>query len=397
MINFKDIKLAIKSLIQLPQWWMQKLHKRDLNLWTFDAWSGLRYSDNPRALYEYVLNNEPSIRTVWMTDRMDIYLRLKKEGKPVALRKSKEGKAIQKKAGYFFCTHGKLVDSSEGELQYMNGIHYVNLWHGVPIKQIGDDETGFKYKHITIGKKIKTAIRKVIVPWEFLFDTMLCGSPFFEPFMRSAFGRTYQRFINIPEPRLSKLYSKQVDSFIVQINQKFDNPIKVMYMPTFRDSNFGQFNPFSHADFDVTKFTEILDNNNMVFMYKGHFLDRNMQNQIENKRILSIDDSCYEDLYLFLKDIDILITDYSSVYFDFLYLKKPIILFPFDYNEYIKLSRPFYFNYELMEAKRVYNWNELGDCLQKKTYYVPSNDEITRFRPISAQDACEHLVQILKS
>ena len=50
-----------------------------------------------------------------------------------------------------------------------------------------------------------------------------------------------------------------------------------------------------------------------------------------------------------------------------------------------------------MEAKRVYNWNELGDCLQKKTYYVPSNDEITRFRPISAQDACEHLVQILKS
>ena len=97
---------------------------------------------------------------------------------------------------FYPCTHGKLVDSSEGELQYMNGIHYVNLWHGVPIKQIGDDETGFKYKHITIGKKIKTAIRKVIVPWEFLFDTMLCGSPFFEPFIRSAFGRTYQRFIN---------------------------------------------------------------------------------------------------------------------------------------------------------------------------------------------------------
>ncbi len=392
-----DVIHAIESLCFLPFWHLQRCIKRDPNLWTFDAWSGRRYSDSPRALYEYVLSNEPSIRVVWMTNSKAVYSRLKNEGKPVVMRKSAEGIRIQKKAGYFFCTHGRLCGESEGELRYMNGIHYVNLWHGVPLKLIGDDETQFKTKTISKWKKIKTFIRKGIMPWEFLTGTFLCGSSFFEPFIKSAFGRTYHRIIINPEPRLDNLYVPKRETLIEQIDQEFNSPLKVLYMPTFRDSEGKNFNPLKIAGFEMSRFAGVLEKSNVVFLYKGHFLSTIDDDVIKTNRFKIIGDSDYDDLYTFIKDVDVLITDYSSIYFDFICTHKPMILFPFDYNEYTSLSRGFYFNYDLMEAKKVYTWQELEECITTKTYHSPTNEELQRFRPHFSGNCCAELIKQLQS
>ena len=390
-----DIINAIKGILFLPQWYAQKWHKRDKNLWTFDAWSGRRYSDNPRALYEYVLVHEPSIRAVWITNSEDVYERLKAEGKPGAMRQSKEGRQIQKDSGVFFCTHGRLSGESEGDLRYMNGIRYVNLWHGAPYKQIGDDERRLIVKQ-TWWKKVKTQIRRCLVPWEFLHGEMINSSPFFASFYQSAFGREY-KLIDAAEPRLDKLMSTIKEPLIGELNKEFKTPLKILYMPTFRDSNFGKFNPFEMVGFNSERLEEVLKLQNMVFLYKGHFLDQqNGVTQIGN-RIRVVGDKDYDDLYTFIKDVDILITDYSSIYFDFLCLQKPIILFPFDFAEYSAYSRKSYFDYELMEAKRVYTWQEMEECLQKKTYYPPTDEEVRRFRPLPIGNCCERLVEILKS
>lgn len=389
-----DIASAIRGILFLPKWHAQKWHKRDQNLWTFDAWSGIRYSDNPRALYEYVLAHEPSIRAVWITNSTDVYQRLKSEGKPVAMRYTKEGQQIQKDSGVFFCTHGRLNNASEGDLRYMNGIRYVNLWHGVPFKQVGDDERALIVKQ-TWWKKIKTRIRKCIVPWEFITGEMVCGSPFFKPFLQSAFGK-YFNLINTPEPRLDKLVSPTPDSITTELNLQFENPLKILYMPTFRDTNFGKFNPFEMAGFNRERLEKMLKSQNMVLLYKGHFLDQ--QNGVTHidERIRVVGDTDYDDLYTFIKDVDVLITDYSSIYFDFLCLRKPMILFPFDYSDYSAHSRKSYFDYNLMEAKRVYTWQEMEECLKKKTYYPPSEEEIQRFRPLPIGNCCEQLVDYLK-
>lgn len=387
---------ALQGLCYLPQWYMQRWHKRDKNLWTFDAWSGQRYSDNPRALYEYVLANEPEIKAVWITNSEDVFQRLKNEGKPVAMRHSKEGRKIQKHAGYFFCTHGRLNEDSEGELKYMNGIRYVNLWHGAPLKQVGDDEAHFKVKKISLWKKVKTSIRKILVPWEFLHGEMINSSPFFAPFFQTAYGRNYT-MLDCTEPRLDKLTMHAKESLIKEIDLRYKSPLKVLYMPTFRDSKFGKFSPFEQIGFSAERLESLLESHNIVLLYKGHFLDS--ENGVGNlsERIRVVGDKDYDDLYTFIKDVDVLITDYSSIYFDFLCLGKPMILFPFDYDEYVKQSRAFYFDYNLMEAKRVYTWQELENCLQTKSYYPPSKAEIQRFRPISIGNCCERLVEILKS
>jgi CDP-glycerol glycerophosphotransferase (TagB/SpsB family) len=73
-------------------------------------------------------------------------------------------------------------------------------------------------------------------------------------------------------------------------------------------------------------------------------------------------------------------TDYSSVYFDFLLLNKPIILTPFDKKEYLATSREMYFDYEKeIEGIRANDWNEVINILKEKKYYVPSKKTIDKF------------------
>ena len=385
-----DIIHAVGGLCFLPCWWMQRLHKRDPYLWTFGAWDGLRFSDNSRALYEYVLIHYPQIKAIWMTHSPDIVKQLQDKGMPVVLCETTKGRKIQKKAGFFFATKG----ADDSSPRYMNGIHYINLWHGMPLKQIGNDAQLFKRKN-TLFKRFKTLCRQHLVPWEFLQGPTLSSAPFFSPFLQSAFELPQTMIWETGLPRIDKFSSDASESLIQSLDKQFNNPLKVLYMPTHRDAEHN-FNPFTKAGFNKNDFNTILDLNNIVFLYKGHFYDRDVLGENSAKRFITISDNDYDDLYTFVRDVDVLITDYSSIYFDFLYLRKPIILFPFDEEAYINKSRPFYFDYALMEAKRVYSWSELMQCLATHDYTSPSPEEVERFCGIG-EDKRQHCEQVIQN
>ena len=386
---FADLVHLFNGLCFLPFWHMQRLHKRDANLWTFGAWSGLRYSDNSRALYEYVLAHHPDIKAVWMTRSEEVYNRLRNAGKPVELCTSKEGKKIQRQSGVFFCTANKY----DSDVRLMNGIKFINLWHGMPLKHIGEDSLA-RIRSKGIWKRFKTGLRRIFLPWEFMCGPTICGAPFFSAFLQSAFHLPPKDVWDIVEPRLSRLDGHRKENLGRKLDLHFGNPLKVLYMPTFRDDKVGKFNPFVLAQgFDKEHFEQMLESQNIVFLYKGHFIDDVKTNVISQSRIQIIGDDDYEDLYGFLNDIDVLITDYSSIYFDYLCLKRPMILFPFDQKDYNTKAQEFYFDYSLMGAKRVYSWTELEQCLKAKTYYPPSEEEMNRFRPREIGNCCEELVQ----
>ncbi len=390
-----DILHALNALVFLPQWYLQYFHKRDKNLWVFGAWSGLHYSDNSRALYEYILLHCPDIQSVWITRSPSVYNRLCQEGKPVEMCESESGKKIQKKAGVFLWT----ANGYDLDMRYSNGARIINLWHGLPLKKIGEDAMS-RLRERTLFKRFKTNIRKIILPWEFNFQNgeLVCGSPFFSTFFQSAFCLSESQIIINPEPRLSFMTVDKEESLITGIKQKFPHSTILMYMPTFRDDKLRTFDPFTSAGFDLMRFKDVLQQHNIVFMYKGHFLTDCENSQIKLcERIIRVGDNDYDNLYTVLKDVDVLVTDYSSVYLDYIYLHKPIILFPFDYKDYIAYSREFYFDYNLWEAKKVYSWEEFEECLANKSYYVPSENEIQRFRPIPIGNCCEELIQKIRS
>ena len=395
MITKKDIQACLSAPVTLFDWHLQRLRKRDRNVWVFGAWRGDLYADSTRAFFEWMNENHPEITTVWLTRNQRVYDQLQSKGLKVAYINSPEGRQWCKKAALGFSSWG-WKDLNE---RCLNGLHMMWLWHGVPIKQIGNDLAAFR-RDKSFWKKVKTAVRKIVVPWEFLsFDFMITSSHFFTPFFMSAFGINRECVHLTGCPRNDNFWRKDSDQFIKSINEKFNNPTKILFMPTFRDdaNDTGKpYNPFAGYGFDAHRFAKILEDKNIVFLYKGHYYDIETGSgdlKVRCDRFINITGDEYDDQYLFIKDCDILMTDYSSIYFDWLLMRKPIIMAPFDYDTYVKNSRQFYFDYNIMKGDYVNNWNEWCDLVEKGEYMPITEDLVDSFCGVKDNKSSERLFQ----
>lgn len=98
-----------------------------------------------------------------------------------------------------------------------------------------------------------------------------------------------------------------------------------------------------------------------------------------------------------MKDIDLLITDYSSVYFDYILLRKPVVLTPFNLNEYASEDRGFYFDYESeIEGIKAYNWDQVIEILKNKKYYSASEANILKYNKYTQPPFTENAWNCIK-
>ncbi len=360
-----DLQHAFLAPLRLIAWGVDALRRRDPHLWVFGAWYGNLYSDNSRAMYEYVRRCHPEITAVWITNSESVHARISKEGGRVEYASSRAGRAVCRRASVAFAS----TAAADLNGRCLNGCRLVMLWHGCPIKLIGNDARSFMVRD-TLWKRFKTAARRVFLPWEFIGYDMVCNlSEFFNPIFRSAFGVEDGAIAITGLPRNDALFEGG-DALVRKLEERWKGATKIVYMPTFRDTVSGEgrpFNPFGGFGFDAARLSEILERQNMVFIYKGHYYDqRNGSSRLAgvSERFVNLSDGDYDDLYGFLGGIDILITDYSSLFFDFIITGKRVILAPFDYDEYISHARPLYFDYSLLEGPRARNWDELCTLLE---------------------------------
>ena len=384
-----DFLRALCGLFSLPGWWAQRLVRRDSKLWVFGAWFGNLYSDNSRAMFEYVCANHPEITAVWITKSPDVYKDLKEQGRRVEYRDSRRGRRICRRASAAFVSTSA-ADVCENSL---NGCKTVMLWHGCPIKIIGNDARRFMVKD-TVWKRLKTFIRRLVLPWEFIRYDMVCSlSEFFNPIFCSAFGIKPEVNAITGLPRNDALFGGG-DHLTSRIEARWPGSVKIVYMPTFRDTAVGEgvpFNPFGGYGFDAARLGKVLQEQNMVFIYKGHYYDLQLGGSVFEAlpdRLMCIDDHDIDDLYAFLGGTDILITDYSSVFFDYIITGKKVILAPFDYDEYIRVSRPFYFDYVLMEATCAKDWNAICEILSNGLAQPAPQECVTRFNAYTDNGSC---------
>lgn len=318
---------------------------REPFIWVFGEWFGEKCYDNSLCLANYVAGNYSEIQVFWASKaNTDISLLHPKVSHLIF--GTEQALSVYEKAGVVFMNQG-LKDFSEQGFDYFDGAFKVNLWHGVMWKRIGHDgspQNGFLY---SLYRKINDYI--------FGANYYLAVSNEYAKICESAFGANRENIIKAGYPRNFIFYDdyllNQAKKEVINILRKktgyqwsYSTKI-VTYMPTFRDKVEDVFS-FEELEGDK-KFVKWLAINNVVLIQKTHFITqkrkKRISQKINEKRIIIFNDI---NPQILLAASNLLITDYSSCFFDFLLLDRPIIHFLYDYDYYQSKDRGLYYNKE---------------------------------------------------
>lgn len=360
-MSFQGIKNIISLLASqilnslfIPFWLAQRIINRSRNIWVLGAWYGKRYSDNCRNLFEYINTYEPAITPIWLSKNKKDLIYIRNLGYKAYHARSLKGIIYSLRAKIIIFSSNK----SDINKYFVNGAVLINLWHAASFKKV---ELG-----ITTTKeyKLKLWFYKIFLPWlhPYKIDHTIVLSKYFTDETQNDFGVKNQDIFISGFPRNDNLYSKISSEIVRDIKLLFKDSKIIMYMPTFRDYDLA-YNYFN--DFKFTKFQEYLKKTNSIFLFKGHYASKTKCDFSQYDRIIDYDSfQSNQEMYLHIKEMDILITDYSSIFHDFLLLDKPIIFTPFDLPIYIKSGRELHYVYnKSVPGPICNNWDEVLDNL----------------------------------
>src|SRR5690554_867266 len=215
------MKALYHNLLQLPIYILSFFIERDNRIWIFGSWKGMAYTDNSKYFFEYVLAEKLHIQAYWIVKDKGLYGRLKSEKKPVLYCYSIKGIYMQLKAGACFFTQSHRLDFLGAAVWSSNLLF--QLWHGMPLKKILNDDVDNYRKE---NSSVKKAFIKIF-PWiQDDWDIVISPSNKAEKIFKSAFGSKI-KVVNTGFPR---------NENFIKNTPPLTQPIKnIIYMPTFRN------------------------------------------------------------------------------------------------------------------------------------------------------------------
>ncbi|WP_066190668.1 CDP-glycerol:glycerophosphate glycerophosphotransferase [Gracilibacillus timonensis] len=303
----------------------------------FESFHGKQYSDNPRAIYEYMKENYPSYQLYWSADKQSLSV-FEKHQLQTLTRFSWKWLWTMSRADYWVI-NSRLPNWMTKSAK----TKYLQTWHGTPLKKLGLDLDDVHMPG-TNPEQYKYNFKQEALKWDYLVAPNRYSSNIFT----RAFGFE-GKVLETGYPRNDFIVNHQKDhETIDQIKQKLTiAPEKkvILYAPTWRDNQyFGKGRYKYQAELDLHMLQQELGEDYVVIL-RMHYLvaDHIDLTGLDN---FVVDGSTYEDIRELYLISDILITDYSSVFFDYANLKRPIIFFVYDLEEYRDTLRGFYFDFE---------------------------------------------------
>ena len=323
------LKAAFKPLTLV-----NRIIKKDEELIFF--YSNLGFRDNVKAFYDYLIQqkyNEKYKIVVSINDAEDY---AKNTPDNVLFVGNKQGIKYFMKAKYSFYCFGKYpIKPSKNQM-------VVNLWHGTPLKKIGNLEKGLEK-----------------IDYNF-FTLVVASSPLYKPIMAKIFGCNEDQVVITGNPRNDELFieNKETD---VSIRGGADKVI--LWLPTYREYN-EEYVVSILKKSQLESLNERLKKDNCKMIIKLHPLQTA---SVKADQYSNIEFATQKDLnkkgisvYALLRSADALITDYSSVYFDYMLLNRPIAFTVDDIEEYRK-KRGFVFEnpFEYMPGMKLSTFEDL--------------------------------------
>ena len=302
----------------------------------FESFLGKQFSDNPRAIYEYMKEHYPEYKLYWSVDPRFID-NFKDKGVNIVPRLSIKWLLIMASAKYW-------VSNSRMPLWIPKPKHtvYLQTWHGTPLKKLAADMDDVFMPGTNI-ENYKRNFLKESANWDYLISP----NPYSTEIFRRAFAFK-KEMIESGYPRNDFLYNANNEKEILALKKKYQIPTDkkvILYAPTWRDDQYFEKGKYKFdLKLDLKQMQEQLGDQYIVLL-RLHYLIANHIDVSEYKGF-AFDFSHHEDIRELYMVSDLLITDYSSVFFDYANLKRPMIFFVYDIEDYRDRLRGFYFDFE---------------------------------------------------
>ena len=321
--------------------------------WVFvESFFGKSYSDSPKYLYEYLYDKYgDQYRFIWCLNRRTREVK----GRPsICRRHSLRYVYYTARAKYFICN-----TRQPAWFKKRKETVFVETWHGTPLKKLAFDLEDIH----AVSQDHKKLFYSQSKEWDYLVSANRFSTDVFE----RAFCFPREKIIETGYPRNDILYSEHAGRIAEEVKRELGIPKGkrvILYAPTWRDNQF-----YEKAKY---KFTLVLDlermrrefGNDSVLLLRTHYY---IADRLE---LSGLDDfvyngSGYGDVSRLYLVSDICITDYSSVFFDFANLKRPLLFIAYDLEDYKEEIRGMYLDMEKELPGPVVQTNdELIDALR---------------------------------
>ncbi|WP_282801089.1 CDP-glycerol glycerophosphotransferase family protein [Secundilactobacillus kimchicus] len=334
----KGLKLIIRyGLIVINDGFI--CFKPNPKLTIFESFNGNDINDNPAAIYRELVTHHPELRqTAYFSVKPRVYADLRQRYPEIKLLRRFSLKWV------WVMAHAKVWVFNSRMPQWWRKNRqttYIQTWHGTPLKRLGVD-----IEHVAIpGNTTEDYGRQFIreaARWQYL----IAPNAFSKKVFRSAF-QFHNEFLPVGYPRNDVLYRDNQPATVAQIKKKLVGSATatvILYAPTWRDDDAIKAGRYHFKlPFDLGHFFEHVSADTILVLRPHYLVKDHIDITGFEDRVKILADNDIAQLYLMA---DLLITDYSSVMFDYANLERPMLFYAYDLAHYRDELRGFYFNYQ---------------------------------------------------
>lgn len=301
--------------------------------WVFcESFFGKNYSDSPKYVYEYVAKNYPGkFRFIWVID---------KEHTIIPYKHTKVKRFSIRYVYYLARCKYYIFNGRQPEwIRKRKGNIFLQTWHGTPLKRLVFDMEDIN----SATPRYKKQTYKQSRSWDYLIAANQYSSDIF----RRCFMYN-KKMLETGYPRNDIMHYEDKDQIAQRLKEKLGIPKDkktILYAPTWRDDEYytkGQYKFTLKLDLKLMK--EKMGNNYVILLRTHYFIADSLD--VTGLEGFAFNFSKYDDISELYLISDYLITDYSSVFFDYANLMRPMLFFTYDLEKYRDILRGFYIDIE---------------------------------------------------
>ena len=375
------------------------LFPRDNATWIFIGWHQNEdrdiFADNCKYLYLYVTAHEKDIDAVWIGGSEKLCTLLRTRGLKAYRVNSLKGAFYSFRARYTFCS----AHIQTTNWKYCGGTKIMQLWHGDGIKNM----RFMKNERWSLVKFFKY----IFSPGLFVDPDFLISSSDFtaKHFICPSFNVEKKKVLISGLPRYDVLLDNTTRGSDIDVYQELSHLLDklrshdpkriILYAPTFRR---GEENDLLLKNLQMEQLDQILKKKNEYMVASLHPKFSKTYNNMESPYTNIFFANSDFDKYPLLPRFDLLITDYSSLCIEFIFMQKPVIFFTYDFESYLKDPGMYKAMWDVLPNNKVSTFEGLVALLDKDDKALNTDTDKSRDILFTYKDAhsSQRIVKYIK-